>query len=190
MKDEKLIIKIDATEWRDETFRDENIIEGETDIYKGFDRGLSTAKLARAAVVSREVGKAPDDIIRPNLDLLSAGAVQDIIAISHKKKVEVAVENGKTYQTNAYVGKGNTNENGNGETEETKDVDDGPSYVDIHSKEAIDRALLQLSGRVSGNIWSCLLVLQANDRDVKEVADALVDNIYSMVKRITEPSCA
>jgi hypothetical protein len=181
----KLVIKEDITDWMDEALRDENIIASEEDVYQALVSGLSTAKLARATIVSRELKKAPEEIIRPNKILLMAGAIADVISLAHKKKVEVTTESGRTYEINAFVGKGHTNENGNGEVE--NETDSGPSFVALGDKLALDRSLLYLASVVPGHIWHRLLTIYQCGGDVRQAAIVLQATIDQMVEKILEP---
>lgn len=192
---EGLFIHEDITDWRDEVFRDELIIMEEKDILDALGQGSHTAKVARAAIVSREIGKAPANIVRPNKTLLTIGAMQDVTQIAHKVKAEVTAADGAVYDAPAFIGRGNIEElieaPEDDEPEEGKDeIDLGPSFVGIHDPMARQRAERHLFRVVPGHIWNRLLIVHEGGGDVALVALELKDKIDEMVRRITEPSTA
>lgn len=181
----KLIIKTDITEWQDEVLRDENIITEEEDIYRLLDRGIHTNKIGRAAVVSRELGKAPADLIDPTDLLIQTGAAYNVSGYAKRRKVDVTLESGEVWQIPAYTGKGNTNENGNGETDNQEDS--GPSYARTGSQLATIRAQRMLENQITGYIRNQLTAAYMGKLDVVELAEALKDRIDEIVRKITQP---
>lgn len=188
---EKLYIREDISDWRDETFQDETIIEQEDDIFAALEQGISTPKIARAALVSRELGKAPADLIRSNKVLLNVGAMADVIAIAHKPKVKVQTKNGE-YDAPAFVGKVATRqleeEQVEGEPEieetETEPDDSGPSFVRLGDDLAGRRAQDYLDRIVPGHIWNRLLIIHSAGGDVRQAALEVKGKIDEMVGRI------
>lgn len=183
----KLYIKEDITDWRDEAMRDEAIPESAAELMQFVEGGMSTAKAARAAIVAREIGKAPADIIRTNKMLLNAGAQLDITAMMHRKKTDVKTPSGRTYEANAFVGKGQLGADTETDEQDAK-PDLGPSFVSVNDKQAIDRTLFYLHSVVPGWIWGRLLTLAANKQDVRAAANQLKATIDDMVGRIMDES--
>ena len=180
----KLFIKEDITDWMDETLHDENIIESEEDIIHALDNGVSTAKLARATLVSRAMGKAPKDIVRPNKILLNVGAQMDVISRAHSEKTSVKTSTGE-YPVSSFVGIVREKELVHEENDpEIQEVPQGPSFVRINSSDALGRSVGYLERIVPGHVWNRLLVVHEAGGDVRNEADKLKQTIDDMVSRI------
>lgn len=179
----RLYIREDISDWQDEAFRAEIIITNERDMLDALASGSHTAQVARAAIVSRELGKAPEDIMRPNKVLLTIGAMQDVISTAHKVKIEVETSNGAVYEAPAFVGKGNKDEAPE-ETEEKDPEDTGPSFVAARSPLALERARRYMSNVVPGHVWNRLLLIHHNGGSVQAEAEELKAKIDEMVNRI------
>ena len=178
---DKLFIKEDITDWYEETMRNETIVENDNDIISLLDKGNHSAKIARSAIVSRELGKAPSDILRPNKVLLTAGALNDISYIVKKVTLEVKGKGGKTYEAPGYVGRIGRMPD---EDEEKPNDEEEPSYVRTKSTIGLNRAEAYLTTTIPTHIWNRLLVVKANGGDVKECANQLIENIEQMVDRL------
>lgn len=181
---QKLYISEDISDWLEETLRDESIVENEVDVIQLLDSGNSTSKVARAAIVSRELGKTPKDFIRPNRILILSGALSDISGMVKKVTVEVKGKNGKTYEAPGYVGRIGRMPLDSDDNEEEEQEDKGPSYVRSESGMALNRAEEYLSRTVPSHVWNRLLIVKANGGDVRLSADVLIDNIEDMVQRL------
>jgi len=144
----KLYIKEDITDWRDEALRNETIFTDRHDIIDALDDGQNTNQIGRAAMVSRALGEAPDDILRPNKFLLNAAATQDVIAIARHEKVIYETDEGKKIRVNAFVGSVKMKD----EEGEEIETDSGPSFVRSDDRLATERAEAYLLNVVPGHV--------------------------------------
>lgn len=199
MKDDngRLYIKEDITDWQQETLRNETIIEKEEDIIDALTKeGRSTKEVARSTLVSRAMGKAPEEILRPNKILLTSGAELQINQIIDRQRSVVRTPKG-SFTIQSYVGKlpmndrgvpveENDNENLVEEnTEEDEPVDTGPSFTSINGQLASDRALGYLNRIVRGRtIRDRLIVIYKNGGNIREVAENLKRQIDELVEQI------
>lgn len=186
---DKLQIIEDITDWLDETKRDESFVANEDEILVALRNGISTAKVARSAVVSRAMKVAPEDIIRPNKVLLNVGAQTDVIAKAHTAKRKTTVKNGAEYNINELVGhvylKPEKSDDESEEIEEPETVPDyGPSFVDVKDGRALEWSIRYLEQTITGHIWNRLLIINENGGDVKNEADKLKQAIDEMVEKI------
>ncbi len=192
----KLYIKEDITDWRDETLASETLVTSEQDILEALERGETTPRLARAAIVSRELNEAPGDIIRPNKSLLMAGAQMDVIQITKKYKEKVRVNSGAEYSVPKYIGNVPVKEDGNGngevseeqaeEARRTARDENEPSFVTISDDRALEMAVRYLESYVPGYIWNRLLEIHRTGGDVRNEADKLKAKIDEMVSMILD----
>lgn len=182
----ELFIHENITDWMHETLRDESIIESDQDIIHALAKGGSTAKVARAAIVSREMGKAPSDIVRPNKMLLNVGAQMDITQMMHNEKTIVKTSSGE-HPVSSYIGIVKEKEQPGDEDapeEEEQPKKYEPSFVSIDSAEALERSIGYLERVVPGHIWNRLLVVHEAGGDVRNEADKVKQIIDDMVSRI------
>ena len=180
---DKLIIETDITDWRDEAYRDELMPTNDEEIIDAISNGKSTAQLARATIVSRELGNAPDDILRPVKILWMSGAAVDIGQKVRSKTVTIETEDGKTYEAKAYIGKSGRPHLTKDDEEEDTD-DGGPSYVDSDNPLMAERAHNYITRTVPGHIWERMKQLKYCDADYKAAARTLKKEIDNMVKRL------
>ena len=175
MTNKKLYLKADITDWRDETYQEEFMPESRDDIMDAIEKGQHTAKIARAAIVAREVGHAPDDIIRENKLLVMSGAMNDISRMVRNTKTEIETVSGKTWRVPAFLGhpKGE-----NGEQ----------SYVSTDTNKSKVWAENYLETVVVGYIRNRLATIYQNGGDVAEVADKLKASIDGLIVGLLEPS--
>ena len=171
-----LFIKENITDWRDEVLQKEAVVKDDKDILDLIDDGVSTALIARSAIVSRELGEAPPDIVRPNKPLMMTGAMMDVSVIVKSQKHEVVTPSGKTYMSGDYIGKG-----------KSKDDDDTPSYVEVQSEDGLRNAENYLANVIPGHIWNRFVNVVDAGGDVVPLAEALKLRIDDMIERIFEP---
>lgn len=167
-KQDKLEVRIDVTDWKDEVQQEEIIITDVSDVVTLLGEGKHTAKIARATIVNRELGNADDDIIRPNKILFQTGAIYDVSQIAMRQREEFETKTGKTYKVRSLVGS-------------TGDEDDDRNYVKVDSLESIERAEKYLLTKVTGHITNRLRIIAYNEGDVRGVADELKSRIDSIV---------
>jgi len=173
---QKLYIKEDITDWREEVMREEFLPKDKDDILSGIENGLHTAQVARAAIVSRAMNEAPEDIIRPNKVLLQVGGQQDISQIVARQKVDIETKSGKTWKVPAFIG--------------DQDDDEGQSYYPSDSNKAKEIAEQYLQTQVVGHIRNRLATIYQNGGDVVENATWLKMKIDSLVDDLMEPRAA
>ena len=169
----KLYVKADITEWRDEAYQEEYIPKDKEEILDAIEKGMHTAKVARATIVSRELKEAPEDIIRENKILLQVGAMHDISQIVLSEKTEVETNSGETLFIPAFIG--------------GAEEDNGQSYVTTDSYKGRERAVKYLHGVVVGHIRNRLATIFNTGGDVKESALWLKTKIDSLVDELVEP---
>lgn len=172
MATQKLYIKEDITDWRDETYKRESIIKNREDIVELGSSGLHTAVIARSAIVSREIGEAPEDILRPNKTLLIAGAQLDVSHVLTSEKAEIETESGKKYSIQAFVGNVRERSEKDGD-EEDEPREPGISYIPYDDPDALDRAIKYLQNIVPGHIFNRFKQIYASGGDVEAAAEQL-----------------
>lgn len=169
-------LKIDVTDWHEETKREEIEIKNDDDIYALLDKGEHTGKIGRAIIVNRELGNADENIIKPNKLILSSGAQLEVSRLAARKRHEVETESGAKFQARSYVG----------EVQDGQDTDE--SYVTYTDDKAAERAKRYLTNMIPGYIWPRLLTLYEANENVQEVADELKSLIDEMVEKLSQ-SC-
>ena len=173
MTNKKLYLKADITDWRDEAYQEEFLPENWEEILGAIERGQHTVKIARATVVAREVGHAPDDIIKENKLLVMSGATQEISSKVRSMKTEIETASGKTWKVPAYIGNPGS--------------DEEQSYVATDSYKGKSWAENYLETAVVGHIRNRLATIYQNGGDVIEVADKLKAKVDDLVARLMEP---
>ena len=168
----KLYVKADITEWRDEAYQEEYIPKDKEEILDAIEKGMSTPKVARATIVSRELKEAPEDIIRENKILLQVGAMHDISPIVLGEKTEVETKSGETLFIPAFIG--------------SAEEDNGQSYVTTDSYKGGERAKKYLHSVVVGHIANRLRTIFKSGSDVKESALWLKTKIDELVDELVE----
>ena len=172
----KLIIKEDITDWRDEVLQKEVIVNKEQDVLNLISDGVSTALTARATIVSRELGETLTDIVRPNKLLIMIGAMKDVSILVKSQRHEVATPSGRTFMSCDYIGKG-----------KIKDEEDINSYVETQSKDGLRNAENYLNKVIPGHVWNRLINIVDAGGDIVPLAEALKSRIDDMVDKILEP---
>lgn len=179
----KLIIYVDITDLEEDSKRKELMPESEEDIVEELANGRSPLEIGSSVLVTRERGRAPQDIIRPNKLLLQSGAQMDIISIAHRQKLKMKTESGKEYQLPKFIGTvAEHKENGKEEedAEETQ-ANEEISYVSSESAEGMRRSIEYLERIVPGHIRNRLYVIYHNGGDVRNEADKLIETINEIV---------
>ena len=182
MSTQKLYIKEDITDWQDETLSNKTIFKTRDDVIKWGASGLHTAILARSAIVSRELGKAPDDLVRPNRSLLIAGASEDIAKMLKSEKVEIQTESGKTYSLSAFVGQVQEPWE-DGDDDDKQPPPSEPSYIAYDDPAALVRAEKYMHSIIPGHVFSRLKIIYANGGDISGAVEDLKEGLDEMVTR-------
>jgi hypothetical protein len=175
MTNKKLYLKADISDWRDEAYQDEFLPESKDEIMDAVETGKHTAEIARATIVSREVGHAPDDIIRENKLLVMSGAMNDISRMVRNTKTEIETVSGKTWKVPAFLG------HPTGE-----DVEQ--SYVSTDTNKGKVWAEKYLETAVVSHIRNRLATIYQNGGDVTEAADKLKSRIDGLIAGLLEPA--
>jgi len=177
---DKLEIKIDATDWKDQVLRDETIVTTKDELIDIIKKGGSTSQAAISAIVSEEIGAAPLALLRSRKNQLRTGGMVDVSAIIANMKHEVETPSGAVYETRDFIGVPGANKN----DEETK-THSGPDFVSSRSEDGFDRAINYLDKVVPGHIWNRLTIVFENSGDVERAAETLKHKIDEMVKKLT-----
>ncbi len=168
-------IVINADEWAEETQRDEAEIVNQDDILESLAKGVHPAKIAKWAIVCRELGNAEESILPPNKRLLLSGAASRIRIEGCQAKHDIVTENGSTQRARSLV------------KLETEDGSNGRSYIKSRSDQALGSAQRYLFSVVPGHIWNRFLTISENKGDVRGAAEELKRIIDEQVGRIVEP---
>jgi len=196
--------RIDLSEWVDAALRDEQIVTSPENVTEQIASGVPLSKVARNAIVSRQGGAAPEDLLAPNRTLLHIGAYQDV----HKRFIRTALQqvtaaNGAKYRRSRFIG-------GPHEAPSAEDADANPTfqatiddlafdlsdlgYADSADTEQREKALAwattYITETVPGHTWKHLIQVYALGGDVKTVAKQLKKEIDAQVRRLTDPQLA
>ena len=200
MSDKKLEINIDVTDWMEETLRDENIVTSKEDVVELAKSGQHTSKIARATIVSRELGNAPENIVRPSKSLLLAATALDVAGIIRSQRAIAQTPNGER-SVNMFTGRGNIDEcvpnpvdDGHEaalfessmeamptitDDDEIEEGDDGPSYVMLGDPWYIKRHVRYLRKTVVGNRMSSIYGAGGDVTHEAEVLKGAIDEIVA-----------
>jgi hypothetical protein len=181
MTKKKYYIQEEVTDWHDEVVEAGLIFTSQEEMIDAIRRGEKTIRVARAAIVSRLLGKAPDDIVGPNKLLLSHGASYDIRRLVRKLTESVETPTGE-YQARSFVG---TSYESVQEEDKDAEHDTERSFVPLADNEAGKRAVFYLEHVLPGHIWNHLLIAHASGINVKALATMLYDKIDEMVGKLT-----
>ena len=173
-------IRIDVTDYCEETLRNETVITSKDDIIEHAKNGKSTGEMARSVIASRVLGHAPMDIINSDKMIHHTGARVEVSGIISSESHEVTTKNGHVYESRTYLGKVGRKPTGDdGELPEDKN-----NYVVAKSNDGYERAINYLDRVVPGHIWNRLLTIYENRGDVERAAASLKNNIDEMVKKL------
>ena len=186
----KTLIKIDVTDWAVEHDQIEPSVTGEDDLIALVTKqGRSTAQVARLAIIARERGLAPTNILPENKPLLNAGAAVDISSKIARRMKEAQLPNGNTLTVREFVAPVREEEEEGQLANDTQNVlaPSSPlpeTFVSVESPEARGRALDYLYKIVPGYIMGRLKIIAISGGDVKAAADELKNKIDEMVDRL------
>jgi hypothetical protein len=147
---------------------------------------MSTIQAARLAIVARERGAAPAEMLPPNKLLLNTGGAMDIQGKIARRYKEVQLTNGSTIKVREFVAPVREHPTEEPEEEEgtTGQLPEDTGIVEAVSEIAHKRAYDYLLQRVPGYIYSRLKLIAANKGDVTEAANALKKEIDEMVTKL------
>jgi hypothetical protein len=182
-------IRIKVGDWANEYHEVEPHITGEDDLVTMVtQQKMNTAKAARVAIMAREFGNAPADILPGNKPLLNSGAAVAISSIVARRHTEVTLENGSTLTVREFVAPVRDEEEGQNRDDTHLDyADPSPlpeTFEPVVSEISKGRALDYLFKIVPGYVYGRLKVIAVNGGDVKAAADELKVKIDEMVTRL------
>lgn len=191
-------IAIDVSAWVEDALRDEQIMTSADDATRQIAQGVPLGKVARNAVVSRQGGAAPEDLIAPNRALLNIGAYHDV----HQRFIRTALKqviaaNGAKYKTARFVG---------APREAPAPEDDvifqatmdgivadalaATGYADTDDDaqraKALTWATTYLVDTVPAHTWTHLTTVYALGGDVKAIGKQMKQAIDAQVRRLTD----
>lgn len=188
-----LVIKININDYRDDTMRKEIEIKSKDDIIEALTKdGHSTADVARATLVARELELAPENIIRPNKVLVTVSAMQDVSRIAHHNSRKVVhtpkgdhfvptiVARAASFPVEISAEEDEVEQ----EEQEKRTIDDGPSFVPYLGENSVSRTYDYFNRIIPGHIKERLVTLYANGEDVRKAADDLKAMIDRLVDEI------
>lgn len=189
------VITIKVGDWATEYHEVEPSIGGEDDLVTLMtQQKMSTPKVARLALMAREFGNAPANILPENKPLLNSGAAVAVSSIIARRHVEAQTPSGNTYSVREFVAPVRAPVREEGEEDHIlSDTQEGnvplpspsdESFVPVQSEEAKGRAWDYLLKRVPGYIYGRLKIVAVNGGDVKAAAEELKVKIDELVLRL------
>lgn len=179
-------LKIDVTDWAEEYNTIEPDVSKNPIIDLQLKNGMKPAQVARLLIVARQRGDVAQDLLPADKLLLMTGGAAHVSGYTANQKAKVEV-NGKTYDARAYVAPVGEEEEDDHPPDDTHPQDVIPSsdpLVNVKGEQALDYAKKYLTVKVPGYIWGRLLIVAANEGDVKQVAAELKAEIDRMVKEL------
>lgn len=185
-------IRIKVGDWAAEYHEVEPSIGDEDDLVTLMTKQkMSTPKVARLAIMAREFGNAPADILPENKPLLNSGAAVALSSVIARRHVEAQTPSGNTYSVREFVAPvREEGEEGQAVNDTHKQSVPSPSpltdesFVPVQSEEAKGRAWDYLLKRVPGYIYGRLKIVAVNGGDVKAAAEELKVKIDELVERL------
>lgn len=185
-----LTIKIPVEDWNQEFLQEEPNLTGENSLIDLRLQGVHPAKIGRLAIIARERGVAPDDILPANKLLLNTGAALEISTAIAARKRTVETADGKEIEVREFVAPVREEEEGH-HTYDNQDNSASPSplpdntaIISVLSDTARARALDYLLKIVPGYVYGRLAIIAVNGGDVAAAADSLKGKIDEMVERL------
>lgn len=192
-------IIIDGQDWLDFVLRNEYIVKTREEI---INLGVETTpKIAAiSAIISRHVGEAPEEILRPNKDLLRQGAESHIYLWIRNLRNTIELENGKEVTVAQYNKPPATKDdydaepdNGSAatfasEADALSDNGDEPDrrYAEAGSDRFGNNAITYLNKPIMGHIVKRLTEVAVcfGIEDARREADALIGRIDTFVESL------
>jgi len=161
-------------DWAEEFYREEpNMRSFDDAVNEQMKHGYSPQQIGRWAVVGRVLGETEPKLVPPTKCLVQSGATSAFVRRLQQEKKDVETEDGKEIRVRKYVGPV-LNEDEEGGDEDYK-------WVQYDDEKAVERAQHYLINAVPGHIRSRLNIIAANNGNVREAAEKLVNEIYKMV---------
>jgi hypothetical protein len=186
MENKMTIIKIDVTDWAVEHDEVEPDVSSEDKLVE-LSTKFSTPKLARLAIIAREKGSMPENILPANKPLFQSGAWLAISSLIKRRVKEVELPNGSTVEMREFVGVvGDEDDHLRDDTLLSSVASSLTTdfYVHAESDEGLERAIDYLLKRIPGYVYGRLVTIAANGGDVRKAADELKVKIDEIVERL------
>lgn len=180
----KLEIREDITDWRDQAMRDEMLFSTEEDVFDALRKGARSQDVARAVIVSQEIGELQERITRPNRMLIQSAASADVAKKFSEVEVEIFETKRGRYEVPAYIGSGIREELTEDEKEDGIKYE--PSYVSILSEDGKYRTQNYMDNVVVGHIWNRLAAMKLAKVDYHAAAENLIAVIRDKVQELDE----
>ena len=177
-------IEIEAKDWEEEHDEVEPDISTADKLVE-LSTKYSTPKLARMAIVAREKGLMPNDILPANKPLFQSGAWLAVSNLIKRRVSEKELPNGKTVEYREYVGVVRDEDGQNTGDTLSAHADSSLTtdlYVHAESDEGLGRAIDYLLKRIPGYVYGRLVTIAANGGDVRKAADELKSKIDEIVE--------
>ncbi len=179
-------IEIEAKDWEEEHDEVEPDISTADKLVE-LSTKYSTPKVARMAIVAREKGLMPNDILPANKPLFQSGAWLAVSSLIKRRVEEKELPNGKTVEFREYVGVVR-DEDGHVVSDALLNSADSSLttdlYVHAESDEGLERAIDYLLKRIPGYVYGRMCIVAANGGDVRKAADELKGKIDELVDRL------
>jgi hypothetical protein len=146
-------INIDITDWNEEYQARETDVSSEDKIIERSKEGIKPSEMARLAIVARERGDAPDDILPKNKPMLNKGGAISVSTMIAKRMKEITLENGKQVKVRKLTCP----------TEGVENV-----VVESYSKNGVKNALNYLHNTILGYVYGRLVIIAENGGDVEK----------------------
>lgn len=188
----ELTINIPIGDWDTEYQVEEPKLQGDSDLIELLKNPQNgPQKIGRLAIVARERGNAPNNILPPNKLLLNAGAAVEVSQIVARRKTKRELPNGKEIEVRDFVA--SVREDGNQSINDTHQHHVTPpspinnnnhGFVYVESETALQRAQDYLAKVVPGYICGRMEIIALNGGDVRQAAKELKKRIDEIVKRL------
>lgn len=198
-----LVVKIDISDWRDDSFKDEAVIDTARDVAALAESvAVGTTplqKATRAAAVVHALGLVPERYLPEDKLMYYVGAYGAVSARVSGMRREFETKSGKKYSVRLGVAPVPDREDGDdGEAdgdglafEATSPIgkysdEDAGNYVSIDGDrpEALQRSLDYLDKRIPGYVFGRLKIVAACGGDVRGAADVLKARIDELVEKL------
>ncbi len=162
-------INIDVTDWNKEYQEKEVDVTNEDAIISRAKEGIKPSEMARLAIVARERGDSPNDILPANKSLLMRGGAVNVSSIIATRMKEINLENGKTVRVRELTCP----------TEGVENV-----VVDSYSENGLKNAINYLLNSIPGWIYGRLVIIAENGGDVEGIWKELRGKVDEMIKEL------
>ena len=186
------VITIKVGDW-DSEYEEKNLdVSSDDAIIECLIEGHTTAEVGRIALMAREKGDAPDNILKPNKLLLQAAARAEIGQKAGRKRT-IELEDGRVIKgVREYVGPVVRRELDVDDEQLSLEIEsiEGPEFAYVQSELALARAKDYLIKVIPGHIYSRLAIIAVNEGDVEAAMNELISEIEGVVVQLRQPVLA